>query len=155
MATRTYTVLNSHPSIEAFEKLYETIAKTFSIEKSIDEVFMYGSFFKYSTYVEYAKNFSSCLYDVEMPPQLVSNCNPYKDKVDFLSRLFDQIMKKEIEKPEWMKYIELNAVCDEYSQPPSSFLIIRAIDEKYEELAKSLVEFLYSPNYTMTMVEAE
>lgn len=64
------------------------------------------------------------------------------------------IIPKEITKPEWMKYVEMNANCNEYDQAPSTFLQIIPKESQYEALAQRLIEFLYSPNLTITMVEA-
>ena len=53
-----------------------------------------------------------------------------------------------------MKWVEMNMVCDEFDQPPSTFLRIIAKEPQYEALAQRLIEFLYSPNLTITMAKA-
>ncbi len=77
-----------------------------------------------------------------------------EEKIDYVKKLINQIMKKEITKPEWMKYIEMNASCNEYDQAPSTFLQIIPKENQYEALAQRLIEFLYSPNLTITMLKA-
>ena len=48
----------------------------------------------------------------------------------------------------------MNMNCNEFEQAPSTFLQIVAKESQYEALAQRLIEFLYSPNLTITMVMA-
>lgn len=150
---RDFTVINSQPSIEALEKLIKTFFETFGIEKSISDIFHYGVFCKVPTYINYGIEFEDN-DDVYIPKIITSTIEKYENKEDFVKRVMKQVIRKEYEKPEWMKYIELNAECNEYGQAPSSFLMIEVVDEKYQPLADALIEFLYSPNLTITMVES-
>ena len=63
-------------------------------------------------------------------------------------------MHNEIEKPSWMIYVEMEEVCNEYEQAPSTFLYIEVKDSKYQILADKLINFLYSPNLITTLVNA-
>lgn len=148
---REYTIINSQPSIEALENLMATFFSTFGILKSIDDIFYYGVFFKSQNYMNFSFEFGED-YEFDIPSIILSECASDSDKLDYIEKIIKQIMRKEIRKPEWMKYIEMNMMCNEFGQAPSSFLRIEAIEEKYEKLAQKLIEFLYSPNLTITMV---
>ena len=148
-----YTVINSQPSIEALENLIADIAGTFGLTETIDDMFYYGVFCQIQNYVNY-KFDTRDNYDFEIPETILSPCASFDDKYDYVSKIIQKIMKKEIKKPEWMKYIEMNMVCDEYGQQPSTFLTIIAKELQYEALAQRLIEFLYSPNMTITMVKS-
>lgn len=150
---RDYTVINSYPSIEALDKLIAEIYWSQGLARSIDDVFYYGVFCKPQNYVNF-KFEDEDDYDFEIPEQLISPCQSYSDRLDFVKRTIRQIMHREIPKPEWMKYIELNMDCNEYGMPPSTFLNLEAIDSTFDNVAKQLIEFLYSPNLNITMVKA-
>jgi len=148
---RDYTVINSQPSIEALEKLVTEIFWAYGLCKSADDIFYYGVFCKPQNYVNFEFDEE---YDFDVPEILVSPCNSYNDRMDFVKGTISQIMHKEIAKPEWMKYIEMNMECNEYGMPPSTFLYLEAKDPKYKYIAERLIEFLYSPNMSMKMVLA-
>ena len=149
---RDYTVINSQPSIEALENLMTEFFDTFGLTDKIEDMFYYGVFLKPQNYANF--EFEDCdLCDFEVPYTLTAECAKYDEKLDYVNGIIDKILKKEIKKPEWMKHVEMNASCNEFDQPPSSFLTILAKEPQYEKLAKRLVEFLYSPNVFITMVE--
>lgn len=148
---KDYTVIYSQPSIEALKKLINVFFNTFGIINTIDDIFYYGVFCKPQNYVNFYD--SDCEYDFEVPEVLTSECPSEEEKLAYVNFTMHQIMKKEISKPEWMKYVELNMDCNEYGQAPSTFLNITPKDKKYEILSKSLIEFLYSPNLVITMFE--
>lgn len=150
---RDYTVINSQPSIEAFENLMADFFGTFGMTETIDDMFYYGVFCKPQNYANYHFDITEN-YGFELPPVIVSECGKESEKIDYVKRIMNQVMRKEIKKPEWMKFIEMNLVCDEYDQPPSTFLQIVPKEPQYEALAQRLIEFLYSPNLTITMVKA-
>ena len=147
-----YTVINSQPSVEAFEKLIKEMLLVFGSLESIDDLFYYGVFFKPQNYVNF--KFNEDEIDFEVPSILTSVCTDYHEKLNFIQKTIGQIIRKEIVKPEWMKHIEMNMVCNDFGQAPSSFLVIDTKDEKYNKLAERLIEFLYSPNLTITMCKA-
>ena len=147
-----YTVVNSQPSLEALENLIQEFSWTFGLTETIDDMFFYGVFFKPQDYVNF--KFNENEIDFELPYALSSPCANQREKIDYVKSIMNQIMKKEIKKPEWMKYIEMNMVCNAYGQAPSSFLNIIPKEEKYQKLAERLLEFLYSPNLTITMCKA-
>ena len=93
-------------------------------------------------------------YDFEIPSILTSVCAKEQEKIEYVQSVIRQITRKEIRKPVWMSFIELNMSCNEFGQAPSTFLQIEAKEPHYEALAQRLIEFLYSPNLTITMVKA-
>ena len=149
---RDYTVINSQPSIEALEKLISDFFGTFGMVETIDDLFYYGVFCKPQNYANFEFDIKEN-YGFDIPYNIM-NCQATEEKIDYVKKLINQIMKKEITKPEWMKYVEMNASCNEYDQAPSTFLQIIPKENQYEALAQRLIEFLYSPNLTITMLKA-
>lgn len=149
---RDYTVVNSQPSIEALEKLMSSFFATFGMVETIDDLFYYGVFCKPQNYANFEFDIKEN-YGFDIPYNIM-NCQATEEKIDYVKKLINQIMRKEITKPEWMKYVEMNASCNEYNQAPSTFLQIIPKEKQYEVLAQRLIEFLYSPNLTITMVKA-
>ena len=150
---RDYTVINSQPSIEALEKLISEFFDTFGMVETIDDLFYYGVFCKPQNYANFEFDITE-VYDFDIPYN-ITNCQAKEEeKIDYVEKLINQIMRKEITKPEWMKYVEMNASCNEYNQAPSTFLQIIPKESQYKLLAQRLIEFLYSPNLTITMLKA-
>ena len=149
---RDYTVVNSQPSIEALEKLISDFCSTFGIVETIDDLFYYGVFCKPQNYANFEFDIKEN-YGFDIPYNIM-NYQATEEKIDYVKKLINQIMRKEITKPEWMKYVEMNASCNEYNQAPSTFLQIIPKENQYETLAQRLIEFLYSPNLTITMIKA-
>ena len=149
---RDYTVINSQPSIEALEKLISDFCSTFGMAETIDDLFYYGVFCKPQNYANFEFDIKEN-YGFDIPYNIM-NYQATEEKIDYVKKLINQIMRKEITKPEWMKYVEMNASCNEYNQAPSTFLQIIPKENQYETLAQRLIEFLYSPNLTITMIKA-
>ena len=150
---RDYTVINSQPSIEALEKLISDFFGTFGMVETIDDLFYYGVFCKPQNYANFKFDITEN-YDFDIRYNIMNYQANEEEKIDYVKKLINQIMKKEITKPEWMKYVEMNASCNEYDQAPSTFLQIIPKENQYEALAQRLIEFLYSPNLTITMLKA-
>ena len=150
---RDYTVVNSQPSIEALEKLISDFFGTFGMVETIDDLFYYGVFCKPQNYANFKFDITEN-YDFDIPYNIMNYQANEEEKIDYVKKLINQIMKKEITKPEWMKYVEMNESCNEYDQAPSTFLQIIPKENQYEALAQRLIEFLYSPNLTITMLKA-
>ena len=149
---RDYTVVNSQPSIEALEKLMSAFFATFGMVETIDDLFYYGVFCKPQNYANFEFDIKEN-YGFDIPYNIM-NYQATEEKIDYVKKLINQIMRKEITKPEWMKYVEMNTICNKYGQAPSTFLQIIPKENKYKALAQRLIEFLYSPNLLITMVKA-
>ena len=150
---RDYTVINSQPSIEALDNLIREFYWLQGLCYTIDDVFYYGVFCKPQNYVnfEFDENEND---DFEIPYELINECASENEKLDYVLKIIKKVMHREITKPEWMKYIEMNMDCNEYGMPPSTFLQLEAKDPKHNAVTEKLIEFLYSPNILMTMVNA-
>lgn len=150
---RDYTVIYSSHSVEAAKKLIQEFINLFGIPSvTPDGMFYYGVLCKDLTYANfYGWDDAPC--SLEVPDAIIDViASPESQRLDYVHRVMEQVIKGEAEKPEWMKYIEENAQCDEYGQMPSTFLYLIPKEEKYKELGERLIEFLYSPNLTITMV---
>ena len=151
---RDYTVVNSQPSIEALDNLLHEFYWSQGLSYGIDDLFYYGVFCKPQNYVNFGYEINDD-YDFEVPEELTSDCATYSEKMDFVKKIIRRIMHKEIEKPEWMKYVELTMDCNEYGMPPSTFLNLEAKDPSYKSVGERLIEFLYSVNMNITMVRCD
>lgn len=151
---KDYTVIHSQPSLESLKSLMKCFFDTFGMVETIDDLFYYGVFCKPNNYANFKWDITE-EYDFDIPSILTDVCININDKLEFIQKTIESILKKEINKPEWMKYIEMNQCCNDFCQAPSNFLQIIAKDKKYENLAKCLINFLYSVNLTITMIETE
>lgn len=149
---KDYTVIYSQPCIEFFEKLISEISHTFGLVETIDDMFYYGVFCKPQNYANFYFDISES-YGFDIPDLIMSCESKESERIDYVKKLISQIIHKEIKKPEWMKYVEMTVNSNEFEQSPSTFLYIEAKDKKYENLAKDLIDFLYSPNLTITMLK--
>lgn len=149
--TRDYTVIYSQPSIKHLENLVDEITRTFCVTEKIEDMFRYGVFCKPQNYVNFWETHT--VDGMVAPDILVTSCS-YPEKMDFVNKTIRQVTMGEIKKPKWMVEVEMTATCDAYGQPPSTFLNLIALDEKYEKLGRRLLQFLYSLNILTTMLEA-
>lgn len=146
----TLTTVYSSPSLEALENLVSCMLHLFSNGGSASDLFYYGVFCHTETYA----NFTDWPVDPDffIPDDLVAVCSTEQSRWDYVEAIIEKILKGEIEKPEWMEYVEMNAMCG--GQAPSTFLRIIVKNPQHECLAKTLIEFLYSPSKIVTMVES-
>lgn len=111
-----------------------------------DDIFYFGVFCAYITYA----NFDWETYNtdnIEVPDILTSDMTPTSDKINYVSIIIEQVLTGKIEKPEWMIKVEQEYSCfDCYS--PSTFLMLKPKNEKYESLGKLLTNFLYSTSHS-------
>lgn len=149
---KDYTTINSQPCIEALKNLIKDFLGTFGIDDDVDNMFYYGVFCKPQNYVnfDYDTTFSNKLM---VPKMLSDRTINYNDRMKYVEVIINRILIGEMEKPEWMKYVEMNMECTEYALPPSTFLYLRAKQPQYKALEQRIIEFLYSPNMLMTMVK--
>lgn len=108
----------SEGSVDAVKELVNEMLKVFNEPyKKFDDIFYAGVF---------ADEYYDC-YD--------ENDEEYEE--DFIEEIKMKVLKGEIEKPEWMSNFE-----DE--ERTGTVLEIMPKDEKYADLAKKLIDFLYS-----------
>lgn len=150
---KSYTVIYSENSIEACKDLLNEFFVTFNvIGLYADDIFYYGVFCKDITYANFS-DWSEASSDLEIPYTLTNPCSTQSERVEFVNSIIMKILTGEIQKPQWMTYVEMNTSVDEYDQAPSTFLTLMPKKVEYTNLANRLISFLYSPNMIIRVVE--
>ena len=149
---KTITFIYSSESVEAIKRLFTELRGVFgyTLIPEFDDMFYYGVFCKQNTYANFNGWEKAQGEGIEVPEMLTSVCPTPSEREDFVERIIIEIIKGEIEKPEWMRYVEEETVCNCCDAAPSTFLILIPKDEKYRILAARLLDFLYSPNMMTT-----
>ena len=149
---KTITFIYSSESVEALKKLFTELRGVFgyTLIPEFDDMFYYGVFCKPNTYSNFNGWEKAQGEGIEVPEMLTSVCPTPSEREDFVKRIINEIIKGEIDKPEWMRYVEEESVCSCYNAAPSTFLTLIPKDEKYRILAARLLDFLYSPNMMTT-----
>lgn len=149
---KTITFVYSSKSVEALKKLFTELRWVFGYTtvSELNDMFYYGVFCKSVTYANFNGWEKAQREGIEVPEILTAMCPTPSEREDFVKRTINEIIKGEIEKPEWMEYVEEETVCSCCDVAPSTFLTLIPKDEKYQSLADRLLEFLYSPNMMTT-----
>lgn len=149
---KTITFVYSSESVEALKKLFTELRWVFGYTTvpELNDMFYYGVFCKPNTYANFNRWEKAQGEGIEVPEILTSVCPTPSEKEDFVKRIIIEIIRGEIEKPEWMKYVEEEMSCNCCNAAPSTFLTLIPKDEKYRILAARLLDFLYSPNMMTT-----
>ena len=149
---KTITFVYSSESVEALKKLFTELRWVFghTTVSELNDMFYYGVFCKPNTYSNFNGWEKAQGEGIEVPEMLTSVCPTPSEREDFVKRIINEIIKGEIEKPEWMQYVEEESVCNCCNAAPSTFLTLIPKDEKYRTLADRLLDFLYSPNMMTT-----
>lgn len=138
--------------MEALEDMIEEFSNVFNLRITADDIFYYGVFCKPVTYANYS-HWDEAPEDVEVPEILTSDIPKASEKVNYVKLIMDEVMKGENEKPDWMIHVEMEEICNNYEQAPSTFLYITPKEDKYDILSQAIVNFLYSPNLLITMTK--
>lgn len=149
----TYTYSNR--SIDELKNLLSELSKVFPcVEKDLSKLFDYGVFMDATMYANnyLIKSKDNTVID-KLPPELSAPCQTPDNRIDFVRDTIEKIMKGEITKPDWMKYLEEELVCGSYALPPSTLLYLRPKDEKYKSLGDAIKKFLYSTDHITDKVE--
>ena len=149
---KTITFIYSSESVEALKNLFIELRWVFgyTLIPEFDDMFYYGVFCKSVTYANFNGWEKAQREGIEVPEILTAMCPTPSEKEDFVKRIIIEIIRGEIEKPEWMKYVEEEMSCSCCNAAPSTFLFLIPKDEKYRTLAARLLDFLYSPNMMTT-----
>lgn len=142
------TYIYSSPCISYLRELIETLDSTFSIKDKLDDMFWYGVFCNAETYAYY-KHYDRC--NEEVPDLLKNECEPLSSKLSYVRGMINKVIKREIDKPGWMFFVEENESFNKFTDSPSTFLYLIPKDEKYNNFGEALTKFLYSPNLMMTL----
>ena len=149
---KTITFIYSSESVEALKNLFIELRLVFgyTLIPEFDDMFYYGVFCKSVTYANFNGWEKAQREGIEVPEILTAMCPTPSEREDFVKRIIIEIIRGEIEKPEWMKYVEEEMSCNCCNAAPSTFLTLIPKDEKYRILAARLLDFLYSPNMMTT-----
>lgn len=149
---KTITFIYSSESVEAIKRLFTELRWVFgyTLIPEFDDMFYYGVFCKSVTYANFNRWEKAQGEGIEVPEMLISVCPTPSEREYFVKSIIIEIIKGEIEKPEWMKYVEEEMSCNCCNAAPSTFLTLIPKDEKYRILAARLLDFLYSPNMMTT-----
>lgn len=153
MRNREYTFIYSSPCIEPLQELINEMLLIFNSPLRIDDIFYYGVFCKPETYANY-QHWDEAPENLEVPFELTNICSTSNDRTNYVNNVIKEVLRGEIDKPSWMIYVEMEEICNEYEQAPSTFLYIEVKDETYKILAEKLINFLYSPNLIITLATA-
>lgn len=142
------TYVYSSPCISYLRELIEAFNTTFYSKIDLDEMFWYGVVCNVETYAYY-KHYDRCSNYV--PNVLMDETVSLSEKYQYVKEMITLVIKKETDKPDWMFFVEENESFNEFSDSPSTFLVLIPKDEKYKKLGEALTNFLYSPNMLMTL----
>ena len=146
------SLIYSQPSIVSLKEMVNEFIETLSnTNLKIDDMFYYSVFCATITYANYDWEKLVGCSQFEIPEILYAPCVTSEDREDFVDRIINEVMKGEIEKPEWMTFIEMESDCDACGHQPSNFLRLIPKEEKYKKLGEKIIKFLYSPNRTIVV----
>jgi hypothetical protein len=131
LITNSSTVIftYSESALPALKELVNEMLKTFDKEETFDDIF-------------YADVFAD---DYDYTFEGLS----WSESASKLTEIKEQVLRGEIERPEWM--VKLDNRYDYYDYySPSTSLEILVKDKKYDKLANKLLSFLYSTNHEAT-----
>ena len=140
------TYIYSSNSVEKLKDMLNEFFLVFNIPTvTPDDLFYYGVFCKDITYANF-KYWNEAPERLDVPTQLTEPCQTEEERLDYVHYITDLVVRGEIDKPEWMLYVEMEESCNEYDAAPSNFLYLVPKEGKYEKLANRILDFLYSPN---------
>ena len=149
---KTITFVYSSESVEALKKLFTELRWVFGYTTvpELNDMFYYGVFCMPNTYSNFNGWEKAQREGIEVPEILTAMCPTPSEKEDFVKRIIIEIIRGEIEKPEWMKYVEEEMSCSCCVEVSATVVLLIPKDEKYRILAARLLDFLYSPNMMTT-----
>lgn len=142
------TYVYSSPCISYLRELIEAFNTTFYSKIDLDKMFWYGVVCNVETYAYY-KHYNRCPHTV--PNVLMDETIGLSKKYEYVQEMITLVIKREVDKPEWMFFVEENETFNEFSDAPSTFLVLIPKNEKYRKLGEALTNFLYSPNMLITL----
>ena len=133
---KTITFVYSSESVKAIKRLFTELRWVFgyTLIPEFDDMFYYGVFCKSVTYANFNGWEKAQREGVEVPEILTAMCPTPSEKEYFVNIIIIEIIRCEIEKPEWLRYVEEETVCNCCNAAPSTFLILIPKDEKYRLL---------------------
>lgn len=142
------TYVYSSPCISYLRGLFDILKSTFSIKKELDDMFWYGVMCNAKTYANY-KHYEDC--HEKVPSILLNEFESSDAKIIYVKGIMKEVIKREIDKPGWMFFVEENESFNEFTDAPSTFLYLIPKEERFKKLGEALTNFLYSPNLLVTL----
>lgn len=148
---QTLTFIYSSRSVEALKDVFAELQHIFGRNNipDFEDIFYYGVFCKPCNYA-FFKYWDDAPDSLEIPEIITNGWSKKSEKLDYVRKTINEIMRGEIKKPEWMKYVEEEEICNQFEAAPSTFLNLLPKEEKYQGLANTFLYFLYSPNMMVT-----
>ena len=148
---QTLTFIYSSRSVEALKDVFAELQHVFGRNNipDFEDIFYYGVFCKPCNYA-FFKYWDDAPDSLEIPEIITNGWSKKSEKLDYVRKTINEIMRGEIKKPEWMKYVEEEEICNQFEAAPSTFLNLLTKEEKYQGLANTFLYFLYSPNMMVT-----
>jgi hypothetical protein len=120
--------------IQPAKEMIQEFLKVFGIDKKVDDIFYIDSF------LEWSYGYGEHKYSCENP---FFNGGEWIDlPKDFIEKEIEKVLKKEIDKPAWMKESEEYRNYEGMTQPTSLYILAK--EEKYKDLAEKIKKFLNS-----------
>lgn len=129
-------------SIGACKEMLQEMLKVFGVDKNVNDIFSITINCDVYYYIDYIDNMSESDYE-ELFPNMPTD---HAEKRKFITNILAHVNSGEIHKPYWMVGAEEKEDPYSYKNPSNEF-IIRAKSPEYEDLAKKIEKFLYSPNH--------
>ena len=148
---QTLTFIYSSRSVEALKDVFAELQHVFGRNNipDFEDIFYYGVFCKPCNYA-FFKYWDDAPDSLEIPEIITNGWSKKSEKLDYVRKTINEIMRGEIKKPEWMKYVEEEEICNQFEAAPSTFLNLLPKEEKYQGLANTFLYFLYSRNMMVT-----
>ena len=148
---QTLTFIYSSRSVEALKDVFAELQHVFGRNNipDFEDILYYGVFCKPCNYA-FFKYWDDAPDSLEIPEIITNGWSKKSEKLDYVRKTINEIMRGEIKKPEWMKYVEEEEICNQFEAAPSTFLNLLPKEEKYQGLANTFLYFLYSPNMMVT-----
>lgn len=134
----------SYGSLQSVKNLLKEMIEVFNSTLTPDDMFYFGVF---CDVTQYANNTYLNAEIKDIPAILVSESTPYIERKQYVEDIMAKIMRREIEKPQWMIDIEQNTRCIGGCYSPSTFLYLEPKSDEYSALGKALISFLYSTGH--------
>lgn len=129
---KTFTMVNQRGLVQELKDFVNKILIEFEVGRNFDDLFYYGTFLKVENYV----NFDFKKYDdedknFEIPNILIDDNTSCDEKSDFIYNTIREILVYGLDKPEWMRFVEINDTFSEYNLPPSNYLYVQEKKPEY------------------------
>lgn len=145
LITNSSTVIftYSEGSLPTLKQLVNEMLKSFDKIETFDDIF-YAEVFLEDCY-KYFETEKAIVEELEEDGKSIFDELSWTEQASLLENIKLQVLKGEIEKPEWMVQAENSYNYDDYR--PDTILEILPKYDKYEALAKRLTNFLYSTDH--------